>query len=83
MATLDNRTAMEQALEAAAFVRTGTSPNPWVGAVVLSPAGELVGTGATQPSGGSHAEVIALRAAGAAAAGGTLVAIPIPAAPAP
>lgn len=70
---MDNRTAMETALEAAAQVRTRTSPNPWVGAVVLSPVGEVVGVGATQPPGGDHAEVIALRTAGGSAAGGTLV----------
>ena len=64
LAMLNNRTVMETALEAAAQVRTRTSPNPWVGAVVLSPAGDIVGVGATEPPGGAHAEVIALRAAG-------------------
>lgn len=65
--------AMELALEAAARVRTRTSPNPWVGAVVLSPGGEVVGVGATEPAGGAHAEAIALREAGDAARGGTLM----------
>lgn len=64
---------MATAFEAAARVRTTTSPNPWVGAVVLSAAGEQVGVGATQPVGGAHAEVVALRAAGDAARGATLV----------
>ena len=64
---------MQTALHAAAQVRTRTSPNPWVGAVVLSPEGEVVGIGATQPPGGDHAEVVALRAAREVAAGGTLV----------
>jgi diaminohydroxyphosphoribosylaminopyrimidine deaminase/5-amino-6-(5-phosphoribosylamino)uracil reductase len=63
---------MTTALEAAAQARTRTSPNPWVGAVVLSAAGDMVGVGATEPPGGPHAEVVALRAAGAAARGGTL-----------
>ena len=40
-----------------------TSPNPPVGAVVLDAAGEVVGEGATQPPGGPHAEVVALRQA--------------------
>ena len=73
LAMLNNRTVMETALEATAQVRTRTSPNPWVGAVVLSPAGDIVGVGATEPPGGAHAEVIALRAAGEAAVHGTLV----------
>ena len=64
---------MQTALHAAAQVRTRTSPNPWVGAVVLSPEGEVVGIGATQPPGGDHSEVIALRAAGDAAVGATLI----------
>src|SRR3954464_11261826 len=67
------RTAMRAALDAAAGVRTTTSPNPWVGAVVLSPSGRVVGVGATQPPGGAHAEIVALQAAGRAAEGGTLV----------
>jgi len=67
------RAAMATALDAAALVRTTTSPNPWVGAVVLSTAGEQVGVGGTQPVGGAHAEVVALRAAGEAAWGATLV----------
>lgn len=64
---------MDLAIEQAATARTRTSPNPWVGAVVLGPGGEVAGTGATQPPGGAHAEVEALAAAGAAAVGGTLV----------
>src|SRR6476619_7296444 len=64
---------MQEALDAAAQVRTRTSPNPWVGAVVLSARGTLVGVGATEPAGGAHAEVIALRAAGDAARDATMV----------
>jgi diaminohydroxyphosphoribosylaminopyrimidine deaminase / 5-amino-6-(5-phosphoribosylamino)uracil reductase len=64
---------MRAAVEAAAAVRSTTSPNPWVGTVVIDSAGMIVGTGATQPPGGPHAEREALRRAGAAAAGGTLV----------
>lgn len=54
-------------------VRGTTSPNPPVGCVVLDANGELVGTGATAPPGGPHAEVVALREAGERARGGTAV----------
>lgn len=64
---------MTLAIEQAATARTRTSPNPWVGAVVLDRDGDVVGTGATQPPGGAHAEIEALTEAGEAAAGGTLV----------
>jgi diaminohydroxyphosphoribosylaminopyrimidine deaminase/5-amino-6-(5-phosphoribosylamino)uracil reductase len=66
-------TAMTAALAAAAAVRATTSPNPWVGAAVVSSAGDLVGVGATEPPGGRHAEIVALDAAGSAADGATLV----------
>lgn len=48
-----------------------TSPNPAVGAVLVR-GGEAVGEGATQPPGGAHAEIMALRQAGRAARGATL-----------
>lgn len=57
--------AMEQAVTLAASVRVATSPNPWVGCVIEAPDGQVFG-GATEPPGGAHAEVVALRAAGAA-----------------
>lgn len=65
--------AMWTALAAAAEVRATTSPNPWVGAAVMSADGDLVGVGATEPPGGRHAEIIALDAAGPRAEGATLV----------
>lgn len=65
--------ALARALELGASVRGTTSPNPPVGAVILDTFGRIVGEGATQPVGGAHAEVIALREAGAQAAGGTAV----------
>ncbi|GAB2683238.1 bifunctional diaminohydroxyphosphoribosylaminopyrimidine deaminase/5-amino-6-(5-phosphoribosylamino)uracil reductase RibD [Saccharopolyspora gloriosae] len=67
------RTAMLTALAASERVRGTTSPNPPVGCVVLDAAGDVAGTGATQPPGGPHAEVMALAAAGERARGGTAV----------
>lgn len=60
---------------AAAVGRTARSaarPNPWVGAVVVDVRGTLIASGATEPPGERHAEVVALDAAGAAARGATL-----------
>lgn len=48
-----------------------TSPNPAVGAIVVR-GGRIVGRGFTQPPGGPHAEIVALRQAGALARGATL-----------
>jgi diaminohydroxyphosphoribosylaminopyrimidine deaminase/5-amino-6-(5-phosphoribosylamino)uracil reductase len=55
---------MARAVELARGVRTTTSPNPWVGCVIVDGAGEIVGEGATAPCGGPHAEVAALGMAG-------------------
>lgn len=63
---------MRRALAASAAARRRSSPNPWVGCVVVSEGGEVVGEGATEPPGGRHAEVVALEVAGEAARGGTL-----------
>jgi diaminohydroxyphosphoribosylaminopyrimidine deaminase/5-amino-6-(5-phosphoribosylamino)uracil reductase len=65
--------AMRTAIAASEAVRGTTSPNPPVGAVILDSGGRTVGVGATQPPGGPHAEVMAVRAAGDAARGGTAV----------
>jgi diaminohydroxyphosphoribosylaminopyrimidine deaminase / 5-amino-6-(5-phosphoribosylamino)uracil reductase len=67
------RAAMHRALALAETVRGRTSPNPPVGAVVLSPDGVLVGEGATAPTGGPHAEIVALAAAADRARGATVV----------
>ena len=59
---------------AVALARRGlgrTSPNPPVGAVVVR-GGRIVGEGWHRRAGGPHAEVVALRRAGAAARGATL-----------
>jgi len=61
---------MRRALALAASVRTRTAPNPWVGCVIA--AGGRWYEGATEPPGGSHAEVVALAVAGDRAAGSTL-----------
>ncbi len=50
---------MLRAVELAAGVRTTTSPNPWVGCVLVTAAGERA-EGATQPPGEPHAEAVAL-----------------------
>jgi diaminohydroxyphosphoribosylaminopyrimidine deaminase/5-amino-6-(5-phosphoribosylamino)uracil reductase len=73
MADAAELAAMRRALALAHGVLGSTNPNPAVGAVVLDRAGHPVGEGATEPAGGAHAEVVALRAAGTAAEGGTLV----------
>jgi diaminohydroxyphosphoribosylaminopyrimidine deaminase/5-amino-6-(5-phosphoribosylamino)uracil reductase len=67
------RRAMARARELGESVLGTTSPNPPVGAVVLSTDGAVVGEGATSPPGGPHAEVHALRQAGERARGGTAV----------
>lgn len=58
---------MGRAIELAAGVRSVTSPNPWVGAVLVTTDGATF-DGATEPPGGRHAEVVALDTARAAAA---------------
>lgn len=65
--------AMRQAVEQSLAVKGATYPNPPVGAVILDSAGNVAGVGATQPAGAGHAEVLALRAAGERACGGTAV----------
>ena len=68
--TIDRR-LMRRALAVALRGRGTTAPNPMVGAVVVRD-GQIVGEGCTQPPGGAHAEVMALRAAGTAARGATV-----------
>ncbi|MBU6315455.1 MAG: bifunctional diaminohydroxyphosphoribosylaminopyrimidine deaminase/5-amino-6-(5-phosphoribosylamino)uracil reductase RibD [Acidobacteria bacterium] len=58
---------MQQAIEVAATARLRTSPNPWVGCVLVTTDGRTF-TGATEPPGGRHAERVALDAAAAAGA---------------
>ncbi len=63
---------MERALFHAARGRGRTSPNPLVGAVVVSADGVVVGQGYHQRAGEPHAEVHALTEAGPRARGATL-----------
>ncbi|MEV6149159.1 bifunctional diaminohydroxyphosphoribosylaminopyrimidine deaminase/5-amino-6-(5-phosphoribosylamino)uracil reductase RibD [Nonomuraea sp. NPDC052129] len=62
---------MARAVELAACGRGATSPNPVVGCVVLDASGNVAGEGFHAYAGGPHAEVVALRAAGERARGGT------------
>ena len=71
---------MQRALAMARAARGRTSPNPWVGAVLVR-GGRIVGEGATAPDGGPHAEARALAAAGGGAAGATLYVTLEPCAP--
>jgi diaminohydroxyphosphoribosylaminopyrimidine deaminase / 5-amino-6-(5-phosphoribosylamino)uracil reductase len=73
MASSAEESAMRRAVALSAAALGTTNPNPCVGALVLDAGGNTVGEGITQPVGGDHAEVVALRAAGNQAAGGTVV----------
>jgi diaminohydroxyphosphoribosylaminopyrimidine deaminase / 5-amino-6-(5-phosphoribosylamino)uracil reductase len=65
--------AMRLAVEQADRIKGSTYPNPPVGAVILDRDGQIAGVGATEPPGGAHAEIVALRRAGARAEAGTAV----------
>jgi diaminohydroxyphosphoribosylaminopyrimidine deaminase/5-amino-6-(5-phosphoribosylamino)uracil reductase len=68
---MDDREAIRLAIACAHSVEGRTSPRPSVGAVVVRN-GQVIGKGATSPPYGPHAEVHALREAGAAARGADL-----------
>ena len=72
MVTAADARFMERALFLAERGRGTTSPNPVVGAVVVSDDGVVVGQGAHLRAGGPHAEVVALEMAGSRARGATL-----------
>lgn len=76
----DNRPAMRHvalmshAVRIADTARRHAHPNPWVGAVIECADGQIF-DGVTQPPGGAHAEIVAIRAAvdnGAPTVGATL-----------
>ena len=71
MSTNTDELHMRQAMAAAAKVRGTTSPNPWVGCVIVTLDGRIV-EGATSAPGGPHAEAVALALAGSDAFGATL-----------
>jgi diaminohydroxyphosphoribosylaminopyrimidine deaminase/5-amino-6-(5-phosphoribosylamino)uracil reductase len=62
--------AMAQALQVSAAARRRSAPNPWVGCVLVND-GVVVGSGASKPPGGAHAEVVALEQAADRARGAT------------
>lgn len=66
------KTLMQRALMLACRAEGDTSPNPMVGAIVVR-GDEVVGEGWHRRAGGPHAEVHALRAAGDAARGATML----------
>jgi diaminohydroxyphosphoribosylaminopyrimidine deaminase/5-amino-6-(5-phosphoribosylamino)uracil reductase len=66
-----DRFAMQRALTLAARGLESTDPNPRVGCVIAR-GGRIVGEGWHERAGESHAEVVALRAAGTHAAGATV-----------
>jgi diaminohydroxyphosphoribosylaminopyrimidine deaminase/5-amino-6-(5-phosphoribosylamino)uracil reductase len=70
MSTAEDARWMARALDLARRGLGETSPNPMVGCVLVK-RGRRVGEGWHRRAGGPHAEVIALRAAGAAARGAT------------
>lgn len=71
MATEADAAFLDRAIARAATARAVSSPNPWVGAVLVTADG-TVHEGATAEIGGPHAEIEALGKAGPAAAGATL-----------
>jgi diaminohydroxyphosphoribosylaminopyrimidine deaminase/5-amino-6-(5-phosphoribosylamino)uracil reductase len=68
---VNDQQVMQIAINAANRARLISRPNPWVGAVVVTQAGEIF-EGSTDRVGSSHAEINALTSAGKSARGATL-----------
>ena len=69
---MDDERFVTEALDLAARGRGRVSPNPLVGALVVTPSGEVAGRGWHDGPGTPHAEVVALREAGDRARGSTV-----------
>src|SRR3984957_2282074 len=63
---------MAEAVALGQAVRAETSPNPWVGAVVVPEGDQPAALGSTRPPGGPHAEAVALELAGSSARDATV-----------
>ena len=63
---------MEEALVLGQEARGRSAPNPNVGCVIVSPAGRIIGKGATAAGGRPHAEAIAIEQAGKRTTGSTV-----------
>jgi diaminohydroxyphosphoribosylaminopyrimidine deaminase/5-amino-6-(5-phosphoribosylamino)uracil reductase len=63
---------MDEALSLGEEARGRSAPNPNVGCVIVSPAGRIIGRGATAAGGRPHAEAIALEQAGKRTMGSTV-----------
>jgi diaminohydroxyphosphoribosylaminopyrimidine deaminase/5-amino-6-(5-phosphoribosylamino)uracil reductase len=68
----DDRRFMAEAVRLSEGARGRTAPNPNVGCIIVSAAGEIVGRGVTAKGGRPHAEAIALEQAGRKAEGSTV-----------
>ena len=62
---MDHETAMRLAMREGELARGSTGDNPWVGCVILDAHGAIVARGRTQGPGEDHAEIEAMRVAGA------------------
>ncbi len=74
MASSEDCALMRLALDAAGQALGLAQPNPSVGCVLVGADGQIIGQGHTQPAGGAHAEIMALRdasARGCSSAGAT------------
>jgi len=65
--------AMRRAVALSEIALGKTSPNPIVGAVIIYESGEIISEGFHESAGSEHAEIVALKRAGAKAKGSTLV----------
>jgi diaminohydroxyphosphoribosylaminopyrimidine deaminase / 5-amino-6-(5-phosphoribosylamino)uracil reductase len=68
----EDEAMMREAMAVAATARSATSPNPWVGCVIVPEGEGPASEAATEPPGGPHAEAAALALAGETARGATV-----------